>query len=502
MGFWNRLNPFRTRREAPLFEMKRRDREAAPDKGEILRRWEAAETNRLNQAHWAKSANLGLDTINADLYLRLNMLRARSTFEAENNPYVAGVIETHQTDVVGKDGPKLQVQSDDESWNNEAEQIWNEWFARPELTGLMSGVEVLRLWIRMLWTCGESLDQIVTDPAVRNGVAMRLNCLHPSRLDTPPGQSSDPDLVLGIGRTRQGKPLRYWISEQSSYGPYVLTGLNYSPVEAQYILHQYRIQEPGQARGVPWLACALQPIADLRDYDTQVMDAARGAANYAAFMYADHPDAPYFQVNEVSDIERGTLSTIPPGWKLDGLDPPQPSTTYTEYRKERQREIGRPVNMPLMTVRLGSEDHNYSSARFDGKVYECSLSGLQSWIDRNALKRLFAMLVREAILANLIGPPPKKYDLTWGWPKPPHVDPEKEWIGYETAVAMGGMDMSDVAAQTGTDLETLIAKRVRTRDLLAKHGLPPAPYWVPGKQAMKQEPAKQESKSAEKEAAA
>jgi hypothetical protein len=37
-----------------------------------------------------------------------------------------------------------------------------------------------------------------------------------------------------------------------------------------------------------------------------------------------------------------------------------------------------------------------------------------------------------------------------------------------------------VAVQTGTTLETLIARRKRVAELLHAAQLPPAPYWTPG----------------------
>src|SRR5690349_8610549 len=71
-----------------------------------LRRWEAAETNRLNKTHWAKATG---DPINLDLQADLENLRIRSLFEAENNPTVEGIIKTYCDDVIGKNGPRFNV---------------------------------------------------------------------------------------------------------------------------------------------------------------------------------------------------------------------------------------------------------------------------------------------------------------------------------------------------------------------------------------------------------
>src|SRR5687768_2173239 len=74
-----------------------------------LRRWEAAETNRLNRTHWRNATGA---PINEDLSGDLRTLRARCRYESYNNPIVEGVIGTHQVDLVGVQGPTLQVRSD------------------------------------------------------------------------------------------------------------------------------------------------------------------------------------------------------------------------------------------------------------------------------------------------------------------------------------------------------------------------------------------------------
>ncbi len=451
---------------------------AKPDQFTV-RRWESAETNRLNRAHW-QNAGLGdMSTINADLYEQLPMLRARCTYEAYNNPLVEGAIETHMTDVAGPDGPTMQVQSSSEAYNKAREQVWQEWFAMPDFNGVLSGVDLIRLWVRMLWTCGEFLDQIVTDYSASGPVKMRILDLHPTRLESPLGMTTDPDVMLGVRRSREGRPKQYYISEPQPFGAY-LVNASHNPISPDFILHRFKIFEAGQVRGFPWLSSSLQSVGDLRDYDSQVMDAARAAADKETLLYSDHPDAPFFSANETTTIQRRQTTTLPPGWKPWQGAASQPAAVYIDFRKERQREIGRPANMPLMKIRLGSEDHNFSSARFDGKVYERSLMVLQSWLVRGGLGRLEAEVAREAELSGAIPPRPKGQVIAgFTWAKPPHVDPEKEMAAYQVAMEIGAMDYSDVAAAIGTDVQTLIAKRQRTMAMLETAHLPPMPYWTP-----------------------
>lgn len=127
------------------------------------RGWEAAETHRLNQEHWARATD---QPINYDLSSQLQIVRMRCAYEAANNPMIDGVIFTHATDVAGEDGPSLQVLSDDETFNDAAERTWREFWEAPDYNGVLSGVEFLQLWLRDLWINGEYLAQIATRPTI------------------------------------------------------------------------------------------------------------------------------------------------------------------------------------------------------------------------------------------------------------------------------------------------------------------------------------------------
>ena len=176
--------------------------EAEPEPpGELtLRRWESAETNRLNQGHWSKVTG---QPINVDLYGSLETLRSRCAYELANNPTLEGVVTTHATDIVGKEGPALNVLSDDEEYNTAAEKVWADWWQNPVIGKPMHGGEVLRLWVRRLWDSGEFLCQKATKRNPDGPVSLGLKLIHPRRLATPPAMAGDADVAMGVRRTRR-----------------------------------------------------------------------------------------------------------------------------------------------------------------------------------------------------------------------------------------------------------------------------------------------------------
>lgn len=448
-----------------------------------MRRWEAADTDRLNQGHWQGVTG---QNINADLLPRLETLRSRAAYEVASNPTLEGVLNTYGDDVAGTDGPKLQVNSGDDEFDKAAEAVWKMWFEEPDVGRRLGGVDILKLWCRGLWINGEFLAQRVTSRNEDAPVRLRLRVLHPRRLDTPPEFSGAVDVIMGVKvDASTTEPLQYYLSQPVKMGAYEISVGRFRSLPASAVIHRFVSIEEDQVRGVPWLATPLDTIADLRDYDAQVMDAARNAADWAVSLYTEHPDATFLDVNEETTIQRRTMGTLPPGWKAQALNPPQPSTTYKDFRSERQGDIGRPRGMPRMMVRLDSSDHNYSSARFDSQIYRRGVEAMQGWLQRRTLVPLFYEVLAEALLyaaghpqwehAQALLRRPASISVSMIWPKMPHVDPSKESAAERTRLENGTLTYADALAAHGLDEDEVIASRAKSNRKLAEAGLPPLP---------------------------
>src|SRR5690606_29907051 len=113
------------------------------------------------------------------------------------------------------------------------------------------------------------------------------------------------------------------------------------------------------------------------------------------------------------------------------------------------RELGRPINMPLMMVRLGSEEHNYSSARFDGQIYQRGIACVQASRLERPLNRCVNEVAREAELARQLPPRPADVSYRWLHNKPPHVDPAKEANAEKTYLENGTVTLEEALAAQG-----------------------------------------------------
>jgi capsid protein len=248
------------------------------------------------------------------------------------------------------------------------------------------------------------------------------------------------------------------------------------------MIHRFVTTETDQVRGIPWAQSALQPGADLRDYDNEVLDAARAAASMGVYWYTRHPDAPYFDVPSESDVERRQQVTGPPGWEPYMVDPKQPNTSYKEFTKAKRRDMGRVVSMPAMIIDNDSGDHNYSSARFDDGRYRDGVDVTRAWIARMTLNGLVDDVRRECELSAAANPrwelagafrkPPRRIELSWVWKERPHVDRAKEATGERIELENGTLTFAEACAQNGLDEDAAIASRARTIKKFEAAGVP------------------------------
>ena len=143
----------------------------AGDPGETAAmRWglfDAANTHRLNKGHWQGVTGR---TINLDLAADLETIRRRARFEIVNNPTAAGIIHSHTVDVVGENGPTLQVKSDNERYDKALEALWRDWWAMPDLNGCAT----VATRTRRCWACRPTCAPVASGGGPRIAHGLRL----------------------------------------------------------------------------------------------------------------------------------------------------------------------------------------------------------------------------------------------------------------------------------------------------------------------------------------
>lgn len=442
------------------------------------RYFESAETTRLNSAHWLWADD---QSVNVWLAAQLETIRKRSVYEHRQNPTIQGVVNTHADDIVGQDGPTLQVMSDQPKYNEALEQAWKDWFASPTTRSGVSGAAMLRLWVRSLWKCGEYVAKIVTDPSANGPVQMRLHLRHPRNLVSPAEYAADDNVCMGIRFNDLSQPIQYYL-QRSKVSGQMLPLVEVESVPPDLMIHEFVIDEEDQCRGIPWLNPSLPSAAELRDFDFQISDAARLMADSSTLLYTQHPDAPYWANPETMEVERRTIKMAPPGWQPHNSPANQPPVQYPDYRAEKHRDIGRPVGMPLLLVRLDASKHSWASARIDTTSYARSVSGIQSWLSGSeysagTLNRLVDEVANEARFSvPALRSRPGRVAYHWTWPQVPIPQPEVEEKANQISLNTGTQTLSEILAKRKKTLESHIEERQREIERFRQAGIPVPPW--------------------------
>jgi len=440
-----------------------------PGRG-VKARFDAAQTNRDNVKHWAMADHLSAD-MEASPEVR-RTLRLRSRYEIANNSYAKGLVQMLANDTIGT-GPRLQLLSGNETFNDEVEQTFVRWADAVRLPAKLRTMRMARC------QDGESFAAMVTNPKVGHPVKMDLLVLEADRVAGDLVWREDDTTVDGISYDTWGNPVDYRVLKYHPGDVKFTTGAEAVHVPAEYMLHIFRQDRPGLHRGVPELTAALPLFAQLRRYNLAVLSAAEAAADFAAILYTDAPpDGESDEVEPMDSIplERNMMLTVPAGWKMGQLDSKQPAANHSEFVKVILSEIARCVVSTYGTVAGDHSGYNYASGRLDNQVYQKSILVDRSFWESEILNRIFELWFQEYLLTR-----PFRNDVTitldsprhtWFWDGFPHVDPGKEATAQEKRLANHTTTLAAECAKEGRDYLSVLRQRANEINLMRKLGIP------------------------------
>lgn len=444
--------------------------------------FDAAATNRLNEKHWQYASDFDIDTL---LRGDLATIRKRAMYEICNNSYGAGIADTLADYLVGT-GPIPQVNSGNEEFDEEAEGRFIEWTENCDYTQTMEFGELLRMQMALQQCeCGGSLTVLKQDPSAGPyEVGLRLLTVEMTRLCNPMDAIGETKkLHDGIEFDAYGRPVAYYILRDNPNSSYVEHLWEYDRVPAMQVIHLYRVLRPGQHLGIPWFTPALPLFANLRRFTLATIEAAETAANHSGVLKNTmglESDNESIESNDVIELERNALLTLPAGWEIQQMMPQHPSTTYKMFKAEIINEIARCVSMPYNLAAANSAEYNYASGRLDHQAFFRFITTTRRWGERRFLNRVFNAWLTEAFLIPgfFKSRPTFEQAMTagrsveWYWPGFKHVDPTKESKADETNLSAGTTTLSDIYAEKGQDWRRKIIQRAKEIAMMKEYGIP------------------------------
>ena len=439
-------------------------RSRTPPRQVVKARFDAAQTTTDNHRHWAAADHLSAD-MEASPDVR-RTLRMRSRYEISNNSYAKGLVQMLANDTIGT-GPRLQMLSGDEKFNDEVENAFSKWADAVHLPAKLRTMRMARC------QDGEAFAVMATNPKVRHEVKLDLMLVEADRVSGDLKWIEDDRSVDGVNFDQWGNPVSYRVLKYHPGDIRYMPGDEAVLVPAEYMIHIFRQDRPGLHRGVPELTAALPLFAQLRRYNLAVLSAAEAAADFAAILYTDAP--PNGESDEVEPmdsipLERNMMLTVPAGWKMGQLDPKQPAANHSEFVKIILSEIARCAVTTYGTLAGDFSGHNYASGRLDNQIYHKSILVDRSFWESEVLNRIFEVWFREYLLTTMQPFATERH--TWFWDGFPHVDPSKEASAQEKRLSNNTTTLAAECAKDGRDYMSVLHQRAKELKLMKELGIP------------------------------
>ncbi len=420
----------------------------------VRAKYDAAQTTTDNTRHWAQADAYSAASSNS-LAVR-KKLRERARYEVANNSYARGIILTQANDTIGC-GPRLQIRGQKRTVAQQIETAFALWAKKVRLA------EKLRLARMAKAQDGEVILKLFTNPSLRGQIKLDVEVIEADRLQSISSTSSNVDDSVeydAYGNPTLYRILRYHPGDVSS-----VDGQKRDEVKAEFVIHLFRMDRPGQLRGVPEITPALPLFAKLRAFTLSTVEAAQTAANYTAVLQTSQtPDnGPNGEALDTLEIERNMMTVLPDGYSLGQFKPEQPTTTYPQFKAEIIKEIARCMNMTFNIASGDSSGYNYSSGRLDHLLYHRANSIERDYFESHLLDRLFESWYDEAALTPGVLPSIPTSSLpvrhVWIWDANQSIDPQKDAGAAIMLLEKGLLTEQDYQAEQGCDWEEVLDQK-------------------------------------------
>lgn len=363
-----------------------------------------------------------------------------------------------------------------------AVETWGDWAnsTRCDYDGRMPFYGLEALVLQTVVISGEAL--VVRQPAgaaEELDIPLRVQVLEPDYLDSnrdgPVGGESTNQIIQGIEFDRAGRRVAYWLykahpGSSRSFG----LGLESRRVLAENVLHIYRVERPGQSRGVPWLASAIARLNDYEDYEDAQLMQQKIAACFAAFVHdmdgagADSPlGEADVEDDELETLEPGHVSYLPSGKDVTFATPPP--VTDSAFTTRNLRRIAASLGVTYEDLTGDYSQVNFSSARMARLAH---WANVHDWRWNMLIPQLCDGVWRWAMeLAAGLNLWAETPTADWAPPPMPMLEPDKEGLAYQRLVRSGAMTLPQMIRERGEDPAAQLAEIAESNKELDRLGI-------------------------------
>jgi lambda family phage portal protein len=396
--------------------------------------------------------------ITAQLAGRASLARRARYLEA-NNPLTASAVMAWVSALVGT-GIKPQSAHPQPDIRTALNLAFETWTDEADADGSTDFYGLQALMVRRMMVDGEAFALLVND-----GDTVKIRLLDPEQID--PSLSRDlttgGKIIAGIEFDAQGRRVAYHVMPERPGLPFGALPLTPKRIDAQDIIHLFRIDVPGQVRGISWFAPVMLRLTDLDTWRDAQLVRQKVAAMLAGFITSldgtGHPMQGEGDLsgNLIGGLEPGTLKFLDPGQDIKFSDPATIGAEVIDFAKITEREIAVGLGLPASILTGDLSDVNYSSIRAGLVEWRRRIEAIQhNTIAFQALRPIWKRWATIEVLSGRIRTTldaalPSKF-IT---PKQQWVDPSKDVEAELAAIAGGLMSRREAVTSRGVDIEAL-----------------------------------------------
>ncbi len=432
-----------------------------------------------------------------ELMIGLAAVREKARNLARNSNTMRRYIRLLQQNVVGPAGfvyrcrVKMNNGKLDITLNQDVEWAFWRWMQRPTVDGVMTGHEMQKQAVATWARDGEYFIEIVTNTAYVDGIA--LNPIESDMVDetlNTINPSTGNQIKMGVEVDSYGRPVAYHILTQHPGDPgwYSKSAAKkYRRVDASKIIHVYERLRPGQTRGEPPAAAAVNPVKMLDGYREAEVTGRRIAASVMGFFKRVLPQAS--QIDAIADrpvideeaqfeidMSPGTFKQLPDGMDFTKFEATGSQTDYRQFETQVKKDIAMGLNISNFSLGMETEAVSFSTGRSvlleDRDYYKM----VQKFFIDSMMTPVFMAWLKSHIISDMPVIAPSKvrkvmdqsifHGRGWDW-----VDPAKDVSANAEALRTRQTSLSRVAAQRGIDLADLLQEIADDEAMLKDHGL-------------------------------
>jgi lambda family phage portal protein len=367
--------------------------------------------------------------------------------------------------------------------NYQIEQVWKSWVKKADAQLRQNFYEQQGLMFMAMYADGEVIAVARSSEKFGRIVPLCLEVIEIDRLATPMSEVANPKIRNGIEFDEEGIPIRYYILKKHPGSNYILSS-KFKPDDFEQVdtfqqngqrkvFHLYNVLRPGQSRGYPCLASALEDIQDRKRYREAEIVAARVAACLAAFVKSPASYTEFSnlgtnsQSEKMKEFQPGMIKYLMPGEEVQLFEPKRPNTNLPDFIKHMDREIANAADFPYEILTQDWGQLNYSNARTIMILAYIGIRFFQQYMIDHVCQPMRELFITDAVTKGLVDAPGFKsryedYCLTsWIPPRRDWVDPASESQAAKTDLETNVTTLASIITAKGGDWEEEIEQRAK-----------------------------------------